>query len=171
MSNGRHVERLNVVLDLDRDRDRQLKDALDRLPDGTRMHLCRYVLLKFIPELEQGDGWSELLAEAMRDDVGRGRRRGRQPGSGQTKVRAVEETGTVESAPVGQQVAVAASVAEPPPLVVSTTKAPSPETAEGFEATPSQVVVESPPPVPQPAPATLSPRLSRLRGMGMGTTR
>ena len=53
MSEQRHVERMNVVLNRDREGDQRLLAALEALPEGQRMHMCRYLLLKHMPGVLQ----------------------------------------------------------------------------------------------------------------------
>mgnify|MGYP003333309987 CR=1 FL=1 len=80
MSEQRHVERMNVVLNRDREGDQRLLAALEALPEGQRMHMCRYLLLKHMPD-PGSEAWTEALQGAAEDNRGRTRKRGRQPGA------------------------------------------------------------------------------------------
>lgn len=83
MSEQRHVERMNVVLNRDREGDQRLLAALEALPEGQRMHMCRYLLLKHMPE-PGSEAWADALHAAAEDNRGRTRKRGRQPGARRT---------------------------------------------------------------------------------------
>jgi hypothetical protein len=176
MSDGRHVERLNVVLDLEREADCKLLENLRRLPDGMRMHVCRWLLRQGLADLDEG-GWAAMLAEASRDQLGRGRKRGPRPGSRKRE----EANVATQPDPVRMPSRPPEDQAQPPAAVAATgpTTAALPEPATppvpAMEPVPaaSQAVPEPEPPaapVPAPVTAPVEPRrptgrLGRLSGL------
>ncbi|WP_454727680.1 hypothetical protein [Cupriavidus ulmosensis] len=172
---------MNVVLDPAREADQQLLDSLQRLPDGMRMYVCRLVLQRGLVGLDEA-AWAALIADASRDQVGRGRKRGPRPGSRKQVV--VPRTAPAAAPPAAVDA----------PLVTTTTPSPAViETANDTPATPParmaaaatatapaaampSVVTPEPPrsapaslAQPQPVPVMPAPsRLGRLAGLGIG---
>lgn len=180
MSEGRHTKRLNVVLDRERERDRKALDVLSKIPDGTLMYVVRTVMLNGLADLDE-DGVNALIAQASRDQVGRGRKRGPRPGSRKKAVAQGDEARAMPPAPTPAPpvLTTRSPVSDvhdsdqpipPPPRAVAVEPAPEPAPVPPPVTPPvpmaAAVVAERPGPVPSPAPVRPS-RLANLRGQGV----
>ncbi|CAG9184279.1 hypothetical protein LMG32289_05575 [Cupriavidus pampae] len=182
MSDDQHVERMNVVLDLKREADQQLLAVLRGIPNGVRMHVCRLVLMRGLADLDEG-GLGALIADACRDQVGRGRKSGPKPGS-RRKVAARLAVPVVAEQSVTAPLDRTAPVVEQDKTAAVTVAAPAPVAApalvrEADEDEPPVAESEAPAPTPVPPvpPVAIKPlvarnnsRLSRLDGFGVGGT-
>lgn len=80
--NEPYILRLNIPFDLQREEDARFVEQLDKLPNGTKVSVVRYLMTRALPV--DAEAVKKVFDEALSDYQGRGRFRGRPRNSSAT---------------------------------------------------------------------------------------